>query len=158
MNIHRGATITSLCYSIPLTLWCLPLLQDAARYEEAEAVLQQAVGLVLLLQGIAVALFVPRFLVGIRRIDALSACLLLIAVPWPLLALAWLAESVTALPLLLSQLGLISLALLLRAASNGSHFAAGWQPLNELLPPLIQIAALALVLDLYSRWPSNWLA
>ena len=158
MNIHRSATITGLCYSIPLTLWCLPLLQDAAGYEEAEAVLRQAVGIVLLLQGIAVALFVPRFLIGVRRIDALPACLLLIALPWPLLALAWLAESVAALPLLLSQLALVSLALLLQAVSNGSRLAAGWRPLNELLPPLVQISALALVLDLYSRWPSNWLA
>jgi len=152
MNPQRRAMLGGLGYSIPLALWVIPLLQDAAGWAQAATILQQASATTLLLQGVMIALFVPLFLDQVSRTDALVRTLLRLAVPWPLLALAWLAESAVALPLLLSQLALLGLALLLRGVGSLPRR----RPMPGGFTPLLQLAALVLVIHLHSRWLPVW--
>lgn len=147
MNPDRLAAISGLCYTLPVLLWTLPLLVEAGSWQQATTVLHQATGAVLLLQGIMVALFVPGLLSRQPPVAGLSAILLLVAVPWPLLALAVLTGSASAFPLMLSQSGLIAGGMLLWGAVRVPLPRA----LSNLCPATLQVVSLAVVLRLSGK-------
>ncbi|MEG7522811.1 MAG: hypothetical protein M3H12_06890 [Chromatiales bacterium] len=104
MNLIRLATISSLAYLLPLTLWLTAQLElndwAAAR---VTTLFDQAVHVTLIAQIIGVILLFIKPIESSRRNDIIALALILFF-PLPLLTLSWLSGSLEIIPIALGSL------------------------------------------------------
>ncbi|MBL3528290.1 MAG: hypothetical protein JMN27_13320 [gamma proteobacterium endosymbiont of Lamellibrachia anaximandri] len=104
MSLIRLATISSLAYLLPLTLWLTAQLElndwAAAR---VTTLFDQAVHITLIAQIIGVILLFFKPIEGSRQND-ISAVALVLFFPLPLLTLSWLSGSLEIIPITLGSL------------------------------------------------------
>ncbi len=152
MNPTRAAFLTGLCYTLPLLVWCVPLVWGIEGRDHATSLLEQLTGLILLLQALAVVLFVPRFLGQRTWTAALTDTLVLISVPWPLLTFASLQAELNPWIVVFSQLAIGGIGLMLWGACRLLNHLSWPQTILRPLSYSTGVIGLALILASHSAW------
>ena len=152
MSLIRSALYTGLLSSLPLIVWTLASLHGIGVSAEAVAILSDTASITLLLQTILLMLFIPLFASRERWFQLMTAALLLISVPWPLLVLTWLGGSSDLLTLCIGQGGVILLALTLVLISKAVARLVVNKGIRDPLLSLVQLGAVSLLLVVWTEW------
>jgi hypothetical protein len=158
MNTARMAVYAGIACTLPIALWLLIQLRIAGEAGvPARQLAQQCMEVLPLLQSLAVVLCMPWLLRDPLWRSRLSALVLLLLVPLPLVGLCWLA-------------GAAQLAAIARAAAWVAGFAllvcllilplVAWLPQRHFRPAAIAVTQLLLMLALWRMRAqvSGWIA
>lgn len=146
MNPVRSALYGGIFYTLPLLLWLLGGLQGLTIAEAVRTLLREGFAILIPVQCLVVAVFVPP----LRRrkpSEALIAAGLLVALPWPVLAMFWLGTDIGLLTILSSQISIVAWAGLLLLTARVRIPRIGPLP-----PSLLQVGGLLLTLFASSPW------
>lgn len=139
-----------LLYSVPFAVWFFAAIEGADTPLEVEGTIRDAFRVLVLVQALAAVTLHPSLRCGAARRD-LMAVLAFLAIPWPLLAVLYLAGNLGVMLLLASQLvltlgtlALISLSTVLQRTLQPTF--------RPLAPPTLQVAGLAAVLFTSGPW------
>jgi len=149
--IHNSVWI-GIIYTLPLLIWGLLQLSVASGSEAISNALQNNINIAILIQASIVSLYVPRLLGKAKPETAYFAILMLISIPWPLFALAWLAGAINASAICFSQGGLMAYALLLLTATRALTHLNLENTHKILALSGLQLATITLVILFPSEW------
>ncbi len=139
-------------YTLPLLIWSLLQLQNVVGSESTLNTLQSSISVAVIIQAIVVSLYIPRLQGNATSGETLSAILMLISIPWPFFALAWLVGAITINTISVSQGGLILYALLLFAATRALIHINLQSTNKNLVLSGLQLTAITLVILFPSEW------
>lgn len=147
MNSVRNALSAGILYTIPLLGWLLGSLYSLTTEIEIRTLFETSFALLILIQAMVITLFIPCLSNRTPIDQALIATTLLLAIPWPLMALFHLA-SVISLPLIfVGQTTLLVWALLLLATTRIRVLHA-----KNITAPLVQIIGVTMTLAGSGPW------
>ncbi|MCP3870515.1 MAG: hypothetical protein GY703_20970 [Gammaproteobacteria bacterium] len=147
----RIAIYSGLFQTLPLTLWTVPQIRLDSDGSSARLMLSSTVDIIVLLQALTIALLLPPVVPKLHTRPALVNLLLMLAIPWPLLSLAWISGAVGLAELFSTQAAVLVLA---GAVFTLSRFisAVSRSGFRHLGLSLIQLSAAGLVVYLGLTW------
>ncbi|HHH38599.1 MAG TPA: hypothetical protein ENK50_03360 [Sedimenticola sp.] len=151
MNTPRDGLYSGLAILLPLLIWVLARLQPVESALAAQQILREGTRLLPLLQALLLCLFAPWKLTSSGWRATLISSLVMIMVPWPLLALGVIAAAAPPLELLLPQIVLLLFTPLLTLICDRLSLLpqAGHWPLRL---PLLQLTGVVAALYLHQTW------